>query len=151
MNNVVSEIAIRAASRYFDIPISEFLQPALSLLSHDSTYADAIRFFLDPTIHTVFIVDTPMGKHLIGLISRSDMISLEPSFRNTPPATISEFMQTDVVVLRPNNTVGDALKVFSGQNPLHRRIRQVPIVDPDTRLLGYVDSDSLIRRILPST
>ena len=149
MKEMVSELMVKAAAKHFDVPIQSYVRSPEAVLEEGVPYAEAVRIFLDPAVHTIFVVDSLVSKRLVGLLSRSDVIAIQTS-QTQQPATVGSAAQRDVVVLRPTNNVGDALKVLSGQNPLQRPIRQVPIVDVTNQLMGYIDSEDLIRQIMPA-
>jgi CBS domain-containing protein len=51
-------------------------------------------------------------------------------------------MVTDVIAVRPQDTVGDAAAVL-----LERRVSAAPVVDDDGRLVGIVSEGDLMRRV----
>ena len=57
----------------------------------------------------------------------------------------ANIMTTDTITLSENSTVGDAIKILAAN-----KIRQVPVVDSDNRVLGVMTARSVIVALLPA-
>ncbi len=57
----------------------------------------------------------------------------------------ANIMTTDTITLSEHNTVGDAVQVLA-----ENKIRQVPVVDRENRVLGVITARSIMVAILPA-
>ncbi len=57
----------------------------------------------------------------------------------------ANIMTTDTITLSEHNTVGDAIQVLA-----ENKIRQVPVVDKENRVLGVMTARSVIVALLPA-
>lgn len=56
----------------------------------------------------------------------------------------ANIMTTKVLSLTPDNTVGEAIETLA-----ENKIRQIPVLDADKKLLGLITSRTLMQAILP--
>ncbi len=57
----------------------------------------------------------------------------------------ANIMTTKVLSLTPENTVGEAIEALA-----ENKIRQIPVLDADKKLLGLITSRTLMQAILPA-
>jgi predicted transcriptional regulator len=145
---MLTDFMVKAASRYFDVPIASFMSSPEVVLQETDTFQDALKSFLRSDIKVVFVIDEPVERHLKGILTRADVEASANTY--DPAAKLVDIARKQIVVLRSNNTVGDAVKVFAGQNPVSRPVTVIPIVDDSKRLVGYLDNERLFKEILPS-
>ena len=145
---MLSTRAVESASRHFDLPLSSYIKPAVPRLSKDNVYRDVVREFLNATTQLVFVTVYATDRRLWGIISREDVTALELANSQRPMDTpLALLVNQKIIVLRTTNNVGDAVRVFAGDNPMGRPISRVPVLDEDGILVGYVDSADVIGQI----
>ena len=80
------------------------------------------------------------GEKVVGIMTERDVVRLSAQQRSLNTVTVREVMATPVVTLRE----ADFTDLFSAVNLLQqRRIRHMPILDRDDRLLGMITHESL--------
>jgi PAS domain S-box-containing protein len=80
------------------------------------------------------------GEKVVGIMTERDVVRLSAQQRSLDTVTVREVMATPVVTLRE----ADFTDLFSAVNLLQqRRIRHMPVLDRDDRLLGMITHESL--------
>jgi len=87
----------------------------------------------------------------VGIVTQQNLLesgAIFPAFeskkgRFKTPSTISTIMKTPVVSLKPNNTVGDAVKLI-----LEKNIGRVTIVNDKGLLIGIVDREDVLKALI---
>ncbi|GBO52822.1 circadian input kinase A [Pseudanabaena sp. lw0831] len=80
------------------------------------------------------------GEKVVGIMTERDVVRLSAQQRSLDTVTLSEVMASPVVTLRE----ADFTDLFSAVNMLQqRRIRHMPVLDRDDRLLGMITHESL--------
>ncbi len=80
------------------------------------------------------------GEKVVGIMTERDVVRLSAQQRSLDTVTVREVMATPVVTLRE----ADFTDLFSAVNLLQqRRIRHMPVLDVDDRLLGLITHESL--------
>jgi CBS domain-containing protein len=81
------------------------------------------------------------GDHLVGILSEADLVPDTLSGRRTPfPRTVGQAMTRDVVRVHGTDPVATLADTM-----VARRLRLLPVVDHDDRLLGVVSRGDLLR------
>lgn len=79
------------------------------------------------------------GEQLAGMFTERDVLTRVVVARRDPDATrVSEVMTTEVVCCRPHTSLDEARTVMK-----ERRIRHLPVLEDDGRLLGLVSIGDL--------
>jgi CBS domain-containing protein len=88
----------------------------------------------------------------IGILSQQNLLetgAIFPTFEDqkgrfrSQSKKISAIMKTPVLSLKPENTVGDAARIM-----LERDIGRVPLIDQKGQLIGIVDREDVLRRLI---
>jgi CBS domain-containing protein len=80
------------------------------------------------------------GDTIVGIFSERDLLRRVIAEDRSPAATqVGDVMTTEVVVVKPTRTVGEAMQVVT-----EKRVRHLPVVE-DGRLLGIISSGDLTR------
>ncbi|MEM1029652.1 MAG: CBS domain-containing protein [Myxococcota bacterium] len=106
---------------------------------HDSL-ADAVAVMVERDCGWVPVVDD--ADHVVGVLTDRD-VCLAAYDRGTTLASIAieGVMHTDVHVCHPTDRLEDALALMQA-----RRVRRVPVVDGDDRLVGLLSLSDIARR-----
>ncbi len=79
---------------------------------------------------------------VIGIISEHDLVNLAMD-GNAEDTTVGEIMTREVVSFHPDDPIADIARCFS-----ERRLRRVPIVEEDGKLVGIISRRDILRELL---
>ncbi|MDH5456409.1 MAG: CBS domain-containing protein [Gammaproteobacteria bacterium] len=126
-----------------DIPIDQVMTPDPATISPQSSAAEARRLLDSNVINHLPVVE---DGRLVGILSSSDFLKLhllDGKLQIVADATVSQIMETKVVVLNKNSTLVDAAEKLSVGG-----FHALPVVDRKRRLLGIVTSSDLIGELV---
>ncbi|HEY7653433.1 MAG TPA: CBS domain-containing protein [Methylomirabilota bacterium] len=95
-----------------------------------------------------FPVVTPEGR-LVGMITKGDLLRVACAALDDPgawQAPVSRFMAHGVLALRPMDTLASAV-----QHMTESKLRSLPVIDADCRVVGMVSRNDLMIAIAPET
>jgi CBS domain-containing protein len=118
--------------------LQDILTPDVKSCRPDTDLAAAAKMMWDGDCGCVPVVDDE--RHVVGMITDRD-ICIAAATRSAAPSNIraSEVMQTDVQACRSNDDVRSALQMMRD-----RRVRRLPVVDQQQRLVGIVSLNDLV-------
>ena len=123
-----------------DQPLSDLLRHKGSHVSHvspESTVEDAVRRMNGERVGALLVT---CGGTIVGIFTERDLLTRVVVENRLPAETkVGDVMTTEVVVVRPTRTVGEAMQIVS-----EKRVRHLPVVE-DGRLLGIISSGDLTR------
>lgn len=93
-----------------------------------------------------FPVVTPEGR-LAGMITKGDLLRVACAALADPEiwqAPVSRFMAGGVLALRPMDTMASAVQLMT-----ESKLRSLPVVDADCRVVGMVSRNDLMAAIVP--
>ncbi|HET9978108.1 MAG TPA: CBS domain-containing protein [Burkholderiaceae bacterium] len=103
---------------------------------------EAARLMRGQHVGCLVVVDeTPEARIVVGLLTDRDIVTTVVA-RDVPPTSlrVGDVMTEDVVCVREDDTLLDVLATMQ-----RRRVRRVPVVGPQHRLVGIVSADDLLR------
>ena len=113
---------------------------ALVTIDKETLLVRAIDLLLKNSVSGLPVVDEQ--KKLIGIITEHDIVNFAFS-GNADTTRVKEAMTTDVLAFSPDKKLSEIINCFAS-----RRIRRVPIVDDDRRLIGIVSRRDILREML---
>lgn len=122
-----------------DIPIVQVMTPDPATISPHSSVAEARRLLNSNVINHLPVVE---GGRLVGIVSSSDFLKLHLLDGKLPivsDATVNQIMETNVIVVNKNATLGDAAEKLSVGG-----FHALPVIDRKRHLVGMVTSSDLI-------
>lgn len=130
-----------------DEPVKTIMSPDVVTVDVTCTLGEVRRLLAEEILRHLPVV---RGRKLVGLLSAADIVRVALSAHradeqatNTildPKASIEPLMQTELVTIKPTNTIRDAARhLRSGQ------FHALPVVDDHGNLQGIVTSTDLIR------
>ena len=122
-----------------DIPIVQVMTPDPATISPQSSVAEARRLLNSNVINHLPVVE---GGRLVGIVSSSDFLKLRLLDGKLPivsDATVNQIMETNVIVVNKNATLGDAAEKLSVGG-----FHALPVIDRKRHLVGMVTSSDLI-------
>lgn len=126
-----------------DIPIDQVMTPEPATISPQSKAAEARRLLDSNVIHHLPVVE---NGRLVGIVSSSDFLKLHLLDGTVPmfaDATVSQIMETKVVVVSANATLMDAAEKLA-MGSFHA----LPVVSRRRKLVGMVTSSDLIGELV---
>ena len=122
-----------------DIPIVQVMTPDPATISPQSSVAEARRLLNSNVINHLPVVE---GGRLVGIVSSSDFLKLhllDGKLQIVSDATVNQIMETNVIVVNKNATLGDAAEKLSVGG-----FHALPVIDRKRHLVGMVTSSDLI-------
>jgi CBS domain-containing protein len=95
-----------------------------------------------------FPVVTPEGR-LVGMITKGDLLRVACAALDDPGAwraPVSRFMAHGVLALRPADSLASAV-----QHMTESKLRSLPVIDAECRVVGMVSRNDLMIAIAPET
>ena len=126
-----------------DIPIDQVMTPDPAAVSPQTPAAEARRLLNSNVINHLPVVE---DGRLVGMVSSSDFLKLhllDGKLQIVADATVSQIMETKVVVVRNNATLRDAAEKLSVGG-----FHALPVVDKKRRLVGIVTSSDLVGQLV---
>jgi CBS domain-containing protein len=126
-----------------DIPVDQVMTPDPAAVSPQTTAAEARRLLASNVINHLPVVE---DGRLVGIVSSSDFLKLhllDGKLQIVADATVSQIMETKVVVVNKNATLRDAAEKLSVGG-----FHALPVVDRKRRLVGIVTSSDLVGQLV---
>jgi CBS domain-containing protein len=102
----------------------------------EATVLQAARFMTQHKIGAILVLD---GEHIAGMFSERDVLQrVVAEGRDPNTTTVGDVMTTEVACCTPETSLEEARGAMK-----NRRIRHLPVVDGDERLLGVVSIGDL--------
>lgn len=106
----------------------------------DATVFDAIRWMAAKNVGALLVME---GGDVLGIISERDYTrKVILKDRSSKETKVREIMTTDLIVVRPDTTVEEAMHIMT-----RNRVRHLPVVDRG-RLVGLVSIGDLVERTI---
>src|SRR5690606_34509310 len=111
--------------------VREVMESRLEVIEPNQTLADAARKMRDADVGSLPVVE---DAKLIGMVTDRDIVIRCVAEGADPKATpVSEAVSDDVVHCVVDQTVEDASKIMAAA-----KVRRLPVIDHDRRLVGIV-------------
>jgi CBS domain-containing protein len=126
-----------------DIPVDQVMTPDPAAVSPQTSAAEARRLLASNVINHLPVVE---DGRLVGIVSSSDFLKLhllDGKLQIVADASVSQIMETKVVVVRDNATLRDAAEKLSVGG-----FHALPVVDRKRRLVGIVTSSDLVGQLV---
>jgi CBS-domain-containing membrane protein len=124
----------------------------------DTVYKEVVERLHDRRVSAVPVVDAE--RRVIGVVSEADLLLKEEKPDNRPGATLlrphgdaarAQALNAAALMTSPAVTVGPEATLTEAARLMHRRrVKRLPVVDADGRLIGIVSRADLIRVYLRS-
>jgi signal-transduction protein with cAMP-binding, CBS, and nucleotidyltransferase domain len=110
-----------------------------------ASLAQAARLMRDQHVGCVVVVrETADGRQVLGLLTDRDVVTTVLA-RDMNPSTlrVEDVMTGDVVCVDEADSLRDVLATMQ-----RRRVRRVPVVGPQQRLVGMIAADDVLRTLV---
>jgi CBS domain-containing protein len=132
-----------ATARDIDtVPVSKFMTKTVITANLDQTIQSACKIMNENNLGGIVIVKRGVsGNEPVGIITERDIIKkigeVELFTTQTP---IRELMSTNLVTIKPNNTIADAVGLMHGDN-----IRRLPVMDEHGKMVGIITDKDVLK------
>jgi CBS domain-containing protein len=128
-------------SRHFDserIRAGEIMTPDPEFVSGHATLAEASRIMAGRDVGIIPVVESDGRGRLIGVITDRDIAVRAVSRGASPNALVRDFMSDRIRSVHPETPLREVIRTMSRE-----RIRRLPVVDRDGRLVGIISQADL--------
>jgi len=130
----------RVDELFYELKIADVMSTEPKVISPDERMADALDLLRRQQISGAPVVQYD---RMVGVISIEDLI--RALSQRALEAPIRQFMTTEVISVRDQHPVIEALKTFT-----KTRVGRLPVVDEDGRLVGIITKGDITRGVLMS-
>jgi CBS domain-containing protein len=138
-------MGLLAAKRVLEemITVQSLLQAkghAVWTIAPDSSVYQALRVMADKNVGALLVLE---GSELVGVVSERDYArKVVLKGRSSVDTPIRDIMTTEVVSVRPDQTVEECMALMTD-----KRTRHLPVVD-DGRLIGVISIGDVVKSII---
>lgn len=130
------------------VPVSEIMAKKLVTVPSTSKISDVHQLFIDHNIRHIPVTE---GVHLLGIISKNDILKIGYSFLETNPEAIyaiydsyslQDIMVKNPIVVSPSTSIKEVVELLTKES-----FHSLPVVE-DGNLVGIVTSTDLLKYLL---
>ncbi len=138
------------------IPVSAVMTSNVISVAPDAVLHEASRLLGEHRISGLPVIDKE--NHVVGLISEADVLAMtgvkkehtfkdvihhllgEPVPRQRHGTKVQDFMTSPAIVVKPDTDIRQAARILD-----EKRIKRLPVVDDENRLVGIVSRADIVR------
>lgn len=128
------------------ISISDVMTKNVKVEEQNQNIFALSKIMSDNNIGSVIVIDNHNTRNPVGIVTERDIIrivgTLKPDLMQTP---VKELMTHPIIPLSSQATVADAIKLMN-----ERKIRRIPIVDKNNKLVGIVTENDIFKIVANS-
>ncbi|HZK81172.1 MAG TPA: CBS domain-containing protein [Humisphaera sp.] len=129
------------------IPIKGFVESDATRVKRTAPLNEFVNS-LDTGTKTVLVDNlTAEGDGLFGIVTPEDMVRFYKTNLTKETATAGDLATKEVVAIRDDATIGDAIEIMNGNNWLKKVVDMLPVVDRNKRAVGILRRDSLLSQL----
>jgi CBS domain-containing protein len=126
------------------LPVSKYMTKTVMTANLGQTIQSVCKIMNDNNLGSVVIVKRGVsGNELVGIITERDIIrkigEADPFTTQTP---IRELMSTNLISIKPDNTISDAIGLMHGNN-----IRRLPVINNDGKMVGIITDKDILKAV----
>jgi CBS domain-containing protein len=133
-----------AAGDIDTIPVSKFMTKIVMTATLDQTIQSVCKIMNENNLGGVVIVKRGVsGNEPVGIITERDIIrKIGEADLFTTQTPIRELMSTNLISIKPDNTISDAIGLLHGNN-----IRRLPVIDNDGKMVGIITDKDILKAV----
>jgi CBS domain-containing protein len=126
------------------IPVSNFMTKTVMTASIDQTILSVCKIMNENNLGGVVIVKRGVsGNEPVGIITERDIIrKIGETDLFTAQTPIRELMSTNLISIKPYNTIRDATGLMHGNN-----IRRLPVINNDGKMVGIITDKDILKAV----
>jgi CBS domain-containing protein len=124
------------------MPVSNFMTKTVMTASLDQTIQSICKIMNENNLGGVVIVKRGInGNEPVGIITERDIIrKIGVADLFTTQTPIRELMSNNLISIKPDNTISDAIGLMHGNN-----IRRLPVIDNDGKMVGIITDKDILK------
>ncbi len=133
----------KSAARDIDtVPVSKFMTKTVITANLDQTIQSACKIMNENNLGGVVIIKRGVsGNEPVGIITERDIIrKIGDADLFTTQTPIRELMSNNLISIKPDNTISDAIGLMHGNN-----IRRLPVIDNDGKMVGIITDKDILK------
>jgi CBS domain-containing protein len=133
-----------AAGDIDTIPVSKFMTKIVMTATLDQTIQSVCKIMNENNLGGVVIVKRGVsGNEQVGIITERDIIrKIGEADLFTTQTPIRELMSTNLISIKPDNTISDAIGLMHGNN-----IRRLPVINNDGKMVGIITDKDILKAV----
>jgi CBS domain-containing protein len=133
-----------AAGDIDTIPVSKFMTKIVMTATLDQTIQSVCKIMNENNLGGVVIVKRGVsGNEPVGIVTERDIIrKIGEADLFTTQTPIRELMSTNLISIKPDNTISDAIGLLHGNN-----IRRLPVIDNDGKMVGIITDKDILKAV----
>lgn len=131
-----------AAGDIDTIPVSNFMTKTVMTATLDQTIQSVCKIMNENNLGGIVIVKRGVsGNEPVGIITERDIIrKIGEADLFTTQTPIRELVSTNLISIKPDNTISDAIGLMHGNN-----IRRLPVIDNDGKMVGIITDKDILK------
>ncbi len=140
------------------VPVRDVMTRDVVVIRKGGGIDEAARLLSEHKVSGVPVVDE--GNHVLGIVSEADILSMaglkrdhtfrdvvrhvlgEPSPERRTGDTVGDIMSSPAVTVRPDTDIHEVARILD-----ERRIKRLPVVDTESRLVGIISRADIVKVI----
>jgi CBS domain-containing protein len=126
------------------LPVSKFMTKTVMTVNLDQTVQSACKIMNENNLGSIVIVKRGInGNEPVGIITERDIIrKIGAVDLFTTQTSIRELMSNNLISIKPDNTISDAIELMHGNN-----IRRLPVIDNDGKMVGIITDKDILKAL----
>jgi CBS domain-containing protein len=124
------------------LPVTKYMTKTVMTANLDQTIQSVCKIMNQHNLGSVVIVKKGVsGNEPVGIITERDIIrKIRDVNLFTTQTPIRELMSNNLVTIKSNNTMSDAVGLMHGNN-----IRRLPVIDNDGKMVGIITDKDILK------
>jgi CBS domain-containing protein len=124
------------------IQVSKYMTKTVTTASLDQTIQSVCKIMNENNLGGLVIVKRGVrGNEPVGIITERDIIrKIGEVELFTTQTSIRELMSKNLISIKPDNTISDAIELMHGNN-----IRRLPVIDNDGKMVGIITDKDILK------
>lgn len=131
-----------AAGDIDNLPVSKYMTERVMTANLDQTIKSVCKIMNERNLGGVVIVKKGVsGNEPVGIVTERDVIrKIGDVDLFTTQTPIRELMSTNLVTIKPTDTIADSVGLMHGNN-----IRRLPVIDEDGKMVGIITDKDVLK------
>lgn len=125
-------------------PVSKYMTKTVMTANLDQTIQSVCKVMSENNVGGIVIVKRGVsGNEPVGIITERDIIrKIGDVDLFTTQTSVRELMSNNLISIKPDNTIGDAIGLMHGNN-----IRRLPVIDKDGKMVGIITDKDILKAL----